>query len=179
MIRLEVAKTGWQYWKSRFEVHHYLTMPPLAYGTAYVGFVQGEPVAHLGMTTMSLNSKQHGRILAARACRLVVAPEWQGAGLGGRFLDMMAQRELDGRGWVGKPANTYFHTAHPALVAALRRNRNWVQMSQFVAGRKSGTLVLKSRGLENRRIPGHWRAVTGWKYLGPEGLDIAVEGQGT
>ncbi len=115
-------------------------------------------------------------LVAARACRLVVMPEWQGAGIGMRFLDLLCQRELDGEGWAKRPANTYFHTAHPALVAALRRSGSWEQRSQTVHGRGAGTLVMKNQGKENRTLQGHWRAVTGWKYTGKEGTHVQATG---
>lgn len=157
-VTVEIRQTSWQYWKSDFEEHHYLAAPPMPYGTAYVAFVNGEPVAHLGMTTMWA-----GQRVAARACRMVVMPEWQGAGIGLRFLNLMAQREFDGIGWAKRPANTYFHTAHPGLVAALKRDRRWKQVSAKVFGGKAATI-----GKGSMKYGGHWRGVAGFMYIGPQ-----------
>ena len=46
--------------------------------TNYVAVVGGELVAHLAVSTLP-------GLIEARACRLVVMPEWQGAGIGMRF----------------------------------------------------------------------------------------------
>ncbi|HXJ65157.1 MAG TPA: ABC transporter ATP-binding protein, partial [Actinomycetota bacterium] len=125
------------------------------YGTAYVGFVGEEPVAHLGMTTMWAGNR-----VAARACRMVVKPEWQGAGIGMRFLNTLAQRELDGEGWAKRPAPTYFHTAHPALLAALKRDRRWRQVSAKLHGGRAA----KVHGKQSMKYGGHWRGVAGFAY---------------
>ena len=154
-VRVEIAQTGWQYWKSEFERHHYLEAPNMPYGTAYVGFVGEEPVAHLGMTTMWAGNR-----VAARACRMVVKPEWQGAGIGMRFLNTLAQRELDGEGWAKRPAPTYFHTAHPALLAALKRDRRWRQVSAKLHGGRAA----KVHGKQSMKYGGHWRGVAGFAY---------------
>ena len=45
-----------------------------------VGFVEGQPVCHLAVAP---RLEIHGM----RACRLVVLPEWQVAGIGVRFLN--------------------------------------------------------------------------------------------
>ncbi len=132
----------------------------MAYGTAYVGFVDGQPVAHLGMSTMHTGKNR----VEARACRMVVHPEWQGAGIGMRFLNGLCERELKGEGWAKRPTTTVFHTAHPALVKALRRDPRWRQVSAKLHGGKgSGDNTLKWGG--------HLRAVSGWRYYGQAGRD--------
>lgn len=156
-VRMEVRQTGWAYWKSEFERHHYLEAPNMPFGTAFVGFVDGAPVAHLGMTTMWAGNR-----VAARACRMVVAPEWQGAGIGMRFLNLMAEREWVGEGWAKRPAPTYFHTAHPALVAALRRDPRWRQVSSKLFGGRAARV----HDRQTMRYGGHWRAVAGFVYGG-------------
>jgi GNAT superfamily N-acetyltransferase len=125
----------------------------MPFGTAYVGFVGDEPVAHVGMS-----GKVSGKKREARACRMVVMPEWQGAGVGMRMLNHLCQRELEGGGFIGKKTTTLFHTAHPGLVAALRRDPKWKQVSATLAGgqgNKSGMTW-----------GGHLRAVSGWRYHG-------------
>ncbi len=70
----------------------------------------------------------------ARACRLVVMPEWQGAGVGVRFLNAVCAQWRRGNNRYGKPLLTLFHTSHPGLAAALRRDRNWSQVSAVLYG---------------------------------------------
>ena len=127
----------------------------MPFGTAFVGFVDDEPVVHLG-----ISGKVSGTIREARACRMVVMPEWQGAGVGMRFLNHLCQRELNGDGFIGSPATTLFHTAHPGLVAALRRDPKWTQLSATLAP-KGGKMPKN-----DMKWGGHFRAVSGWRYYG-------------
>lgn len=155
-IRLTVEETGWSYWNSTFKRWHYLDLGPMPFSTAFVGWVGNEPVAHLGMSAMVAGSKRQ-----ARACRMVVMPEWQGAGVGTQFLNALCERELIGEGFVGKQVHTYFHTNHPGLAFVLRRSPLWRQVSTRLYG-----------GGENDGTWGwgkHLRAVQGFKYYGERG----------
>ena len=113
---------------------------------------------------------------ATLATRLVVMPEWQGAGLGTRFLDAICQWHLEGNGRGGHKFPTIFHTSHPQLAAALRRNPLWVQKSLKLFGGKCNT---KTMGEALSRLKGgpvkpgtqgkyggHLRAVQGFGYFG-------------
>lgn len=153
-VDLVVTEEGWRFWHSVFEQHHYLKANPMAFSTAFVGWVGDEPVAHLGMSAMV-----SGRKREARACRMVVKPEWQGIGIGIPFLEALCERELRGEGFVGKPTTTILHTNHPALAVSLRRNPRWRQISQALHG---GLKVAAKGG----GMGGHMRAVQGFRYGG-------------
>lgn len=158
---VEVVETGWAPWNAVFKVHHYLAgAGPMPFSTAYTGFdtVSGDAVCFVGVTGL-----WSGQQRCARACRLVVHPEWQGAGIGIRFLDAIAQREWEGRGFIGDPVPTYLHTAHPALCAALRRHPRWTQNSQRLTGHEAGRPV---DAKINARYGGHFRSVAGFRYSG-------------
>ena len=113
-----------------------------------------------------------------RACRLVVMPEWQGAGVGMRFLNWVCQHQLDGGTRYGKRVKTvYFHTSHPGLCAALRRDRKWRQVSAAMFGgnkaRSAASIrrayfkrTVKSSSVPTTGYGGHFRAVQGFKYIG-------------
>lgn len=163
-IDVEVRTGGWELWPT-FKPHHYLEAGPMAGAVTYVGFVDGEPVIHLGV-----GSANAGGRVEARACRMVVMPEWQGAGIGTRFLNHVCDLYLRGKGHLGaRPMTTAFHTSHPQLCAALRRDRRWTQVSANLHGvnkarsratmAKSGTAVVAGYG-------GHFRAVQGFRYVG-------------
>jgi hypothetical protein len=102
----------------------------------YVGTVDGELAVHLGVST-----KNKGLVVEARACRLVTMPEWQGAGVGFRFLNHIAEMQYQGDPAArlsGQPATTIFHTSHPQLCSALRRDPRWRQLSgELVGGSKA------------------------------------------
>lgn len=167
-IELEVRKTDWSFWPL-FEPHHYLKLPHMIAATNYVGFVSGEPVAHVAVSTRP-------GLVEARACRLVVMPEWQGAGIGVRFLNAVAQRWLEGRNRYRRRLPTLFHTSHPALAAALRRDACWTQVSATLHGgdrvRSRASMIrsaVRAGGPSRhagRGFGGHFRAVQGFRYLG-------------
>lgn len=80
------------------------------------------------------NTLPLNRIVEARACRLVVLPEWQGAGVGTRFLNGCAEMWLRGENRYHRPLRTLINTSHPGLAAALRRNPQWTQVSAALYG---------------------------------------------
>lgn len=132
----------------------------MAYATAYTGFVGDEPVAFLGMSGMHVGKGRR----EARCCRMVVKPEWQGAGIGMRFLEYLCERELRGEGFIGKKTTTIMHSAHPALAVSLRRSPKWRQISQSTWGNGPKTEV---------GLGGHLRSVMGFRYYGQRGIDAA------
>jgi energy-coupling factor transporter ATP-binding protein EcfA2 len=177
---LEIWKTDGSYWPL-FEPHHYLKLPRMVACSYYVGTVDGELVCHLGMTTMN-----KARDVEARACRLVVMPEWQGAGVGFRFLNeicAMQERGDEGARLPGRPVTTLFHTSHPQLCAALRRDKRWRQISAVLYGgskAKSAASIRRSRdGRPNAQVygapgfGGHFRAVQGFRFYGQAGIEAA------
>ncbi|MGE3348215.1 MAG: ABC transporter ATP-binding protein [Ramlibacter sp.] len=164
-IELAIEQTDGAWWPL-FEPHHYLKLPRMVGASYYVGLVNGLPVAHLAVSTRP-------GLIEARACRLVVMPEWQGAGVGMRFLNAVCAAWLAGRNRYAKPMRSLFHTSHPGLAAALRRDPDWTQVSGFLVGSsrarcaasilRSGAKLGFSGG---GGYGGHFRAVQGFRYLG-------------
>ncbi|HMJ05133.1 MAG TPA: hypothetical protein VK474_02650 [Chthoniobacterales bacterium] len=169
---LEIRQTDGSYWPL-FEPHHYLKLPRMIAAEYYVGSVDGEPVSHVC-------TGPRFEIGMMRACRLVVMPEWQGAGVGMRFLNAICQRQLEGGNRWGRPCPTLFHTSHPGLCAALRRDSKWKQVSAMLHGSHRGRSrdsIRKSHAkygcklnggalIGNAGYGGHFRAVQGFKYTG-------------
>jgi hypothetical protein len=139
----------------------------------FVGTVDGEPVCHLAMATKSLPRGQ----FEARGTRLTVMPEWQGAGVGMRFLNAVCEMWRSGENKWNKPLTTIFHTSHPGLCAGLRRDPKWAQVSASLYGgnkAKSAASTLASAlklGSEivapGTGFGGHFRAIQGFRYYGP------------
>ena len=168
-IELTVRETDWGWW-SYFEPHHYLKVPKMIAARCYVGFVAGEPVAHLAVSTRP-------GLTEARACRLVVMPEWQGAGLGVAFLNAVCAAWRRGRNSFGRPMPTLFHTSHPGLAAALRRHPLWAQVSANLYGAhrgRSAESLRRSGNVTGRGFGGHFRAVQGFRYV--EGIERRAAG---
>lgn len=158
---LEVWQTDWRYWHL-FEPHHYLKVAKMVAATCYVGTVDGEPVTHLAVSTRP-------GMVEARACRLVVMPEWQGAGVGLRFLNEIASRWARGDNRFSKPMPVLFHTSHPGLCAALRRSKGWHQIGCMMYGgnkAKSRASILKSGSKIGVGYGGHFRAVQSFRFFG-------------
>ena len=136
--------------------------------TNYVATVDGQLVAHVAVSTRSRSE--------ARACRLVVMPEWQGAGVGLRFLDAVCELWRTGANRYGRPMPTLFHTSHPGLASALRRSARWTQVSAKLLGDSKARslagmqLSAARNGTRNTGTGygGHFRAVQGFRYLGEQ-----------
>lgn len=164
-IELEIRKVNGSYWRY-FKPHYYLDLPMPIAAEYFVGTVGGELACHLAVSPWF-------HLGGYRATRLVTMPEWQGAGVGTRFLDAIAQYHLEGKGRKERPLQTYFHTSHPQLCAALRRSPKWVQVSAKLHGdnktknreslRKSVTL---RGGIASSGYGGHFRAIQGFKFVG-------------
>lgn len=158
---LNIWQTDWRYWHL-FEPHHYLKLPRMVAATNYVGMVDGELVAHLAVGTQA-------GLKEARACRMVVMPEWQGAGIGMRFLNEVCALWLRGENRYQIKVPTMFHTSHPGLCAALRRDAKWRQISCAIGGvnkKKSQASISKSLTGAGGGYGGHLRAVQGFRYYG-------------
>ena len=172
---LEIWKTDGSLWPL-FEPHHYLKLPRMVGAAYYVGAVDGELAVHLAVSTMN-KGKAEGR-----ACRLVTMPEWQGAGVGFRFLNeicAMQERGDENARLPGRRVTTIFHTSHPQLCQALRRDKRWRQISAAMVGqnKKRGAASIAKSHTKNGKpggaaagYGGHFRAVQGFRYYGQKGL---------
>ena len=166
-LTVDIHETNWRYWPL-FEPHHYLKLPHMIAASCYVASIDGAPVAHVAFSTRP-------GLVEARACRLVVMPEWQGAGVGMRFLNAVCAAWLRGENRYALPLRTLFHTSHPGLAEALRRDQKWTQVSATLHGDNKArssfclTQSLIRRGVKGVTSPGfggHFRAVQGFRYLG-------------
>lgn len=159
-IELKIFKTNGSYWKF-FKPHYYLDLPMPIAAEYYVGTVNGELACHLAVSP-SFHAKGY------RATRMVTMPEWQGAGVGMRFLEWVCKNNLQGGGRKGKKFPTFFHTSHPQLCAALRKSKKWIQKSIMLYGgnKRESKGKNKARKGTISGYGGHFRAVQGFKYIG-------------
>lgn len=154
-----------------FEPRHYLKLPRMVAAKYYVGFVDGEAVCRIA-TAPRLE------VGGMRACRMVVMPEWQGAGVGMKFLNEVCRLQFtDADQWNGRTKSVYFHTSRPGLCAALRRDKLWVQVSRMMGGGEQGWGTSKRLAKRSRKRQGRktnlavglrqpYRAVQGFKMRG-------------
>lgn len=85
-----------------------------------------------------------------------------------RFLNEVCAAQLRGANRYGRKCVTYFHTSHPHLAAALRRQPCWGQCSAALYGGNRAKSVASLRKALNTGAGygGHFRAVQGFKYTG-------------
>lgn len=166
-IDLQIWKVNQSYWRF-YKPHYYLDLPMPVAGEYFIGTVDGELACHLCVTPRF-------EIKGYRGTRLVTMPEWQGAGVGSRFLNFIAQYHLEGNGRNGHKYPLYFHTSHPQLCGYLRHSKRWSQCSAVLYGgnkTKSAKSIAKSQKKNNSGTViglgygGHFRAVQGFKYIG-------------
>jgi GNAT superfamily N-acetyltransferase len=169
---LEFRKVDSSYWQY-FKEHYYLDLPMPIAAEYFIGTVNNELVCHIAVCP-SFHTGYY------RATRLVVMPEWQGAGVGTKFLEWICEYHKRGEGRLNRRLPTMFHTSHPQLIGYLKRSKNWALKSQglFGGNKKASLKSLKksARGLKAGVVQkgidggggfgGHFRAVQGFKYVG-------------
>ena len=153
-----------------FKPHYYLDLSHPVAAQYFIGVIDNEPVCHLAVTPL-FTAK------AYRATRLVVMPEWQGIGVGTKFLNAVCQYHLDGNGRCGHKYPVFFHTSHPQLCGALRHSSRWIQTGAMLYGSNKARCaksINKSRASRGKSLKeysssgygGHFRAVQSFKYIG-------------
>lgn len=136
----------------------------------FIGVVYGELVCHIAISP-SFHTGYY------RATRLVVMPEWQGAGVGTKFLEWICEYHKSGKGRCNKKLPVIFHTSHPQLIGYLKNSKKWVLKSQQMFGgnkAKSAASIKKANATKTNiaaagigvGFGGHFRAVQGFKYIG-------------
>lgn len=164
-FELEIRKVDASYWP-HFKPHYYLDLPMPPASEFFIGTVNGELACHLAVSPFF-------QAKAYRATRLVTMPEWQGAGVGFRFLEWVSQYHLEGGGRNGHKFPVLFHTSHPQLCGALRRSPKWVQKSANLYGgnkaKSKKSIKQADTGINGTGYGGHFRAVQGFKYIGMRG----------
>ena len=166
-LKLQIYKVRGTVFPRLFKQHYYLDLPAPVAAEYFVGFINGEPVCHVAVSPLFTAG-------AYRATRLVVMPEWQGIGVGTKFLAAVCEYHRQGHGRCGKMLPVFFHTSHPQLCGALRHSRKWVQTAASLYGAnktKSISSMIKSAarkgqpGRPTSGYGGHFRAVQAFKYI--------------
>ncbi|HUY34663.1 MAG TPA: GNAT family N-acetyltransferase [Pirellulales bacterium] len=127
-LRLEIVRCRRAAWRL-FARHHYLSAELNRAAECYLGTLDGEPAA-FGAFLATI-----GRAGMRRVTRMVVLPDFQGIGVGGRFLDTVCEwvREQDRR--------VTITTSHPSMIAHLAHSRAWRIGRVSPAGRRRSRLT--------------------------------------
>jgi GNAT superfamily N-acetyltransferase len=111
-IELAIRRCRRDVW-SRFARHHYLSSDVHSSSHCWVATHEQTPVAFCAVMNLI------GRRGRKRISRLVTLPDWQGIGVGRRFLDAVAQM------YVEQGFRMNLVTGHPAMIASLKRSALW------------------------------------------------------
>lgn len=115
-IRLDIYKVHRDLWRV-FRQHHYLSTECHQAATCFAAYVGPRPVAFT-----SYLHQAHPRVSnIKRGHRLVVLPDWQGLGIGGRLDDWLGQYLYD------RGLRYHNVVAHPAMVAYYSKSPRWQQ----------------------------------------------------
>lgn len=173
-LNLQIYKVRGSVFPRLFKRHYYLDLPLPVAAEYFVGFIDGEPVCHLSVAPLFTAN-------AYRATRLVVMPEWQGIGVGTKFLAAVCEYHLQGKGRCNKKLPVFFHTSHPQLCGALRHSKRWIQTggSLYGANKARSAASLKRSFAKSGKTDrcatgygGHFRAVQAFKYIGDDSQNI-------
>lgn len=115
-LRLTVSRVHHSAWRT-FRRHHYLNTSLHNSAHCYVAFWENEPVAFCGI--MSVIGRKHRR----RISRLVVLPDFQGVGIGGKLMNMLAAK------YHSENQRMNITTGHPAMIRSLNKSNIWRAVS--------------------------------------------------
>lgn len=151
-LELEVYPISRSAW-SMFKHHHYLSGDIHVGAQCFGGFIHGECVAFTSFIHFPhprVKDVKHGH-------RLVVLPDYQGLGIGGRMDDWLGHH-------LWKAGYRYVNVvAHPAMVAYYQRSPRWKCMrKREICGRVATT---KHKSLKARHLRGHLRQTSSFVYV--------------
>lgn len=112
----------------------------------YVGVINGEMVCHTGIIQMPMKKGKK------RVHRLVVLPDYQGVGIGTKFIKEVA-KHIDAKGY-----ELNLTTTTPALVGALKKDPEWI-LARYGRVKQDFTSFEKSYGLLSKKNSHHLLAV--------------------
>ncbi|NMC21146.1 MAG: GNAT family N-acetyltransferase [Thermogutta sp.] len=143
-IRVEIVPCRREAWRA-YRRHHYLSGSLPVAARCYLAVWEGEAAGFCATAPMP------GRAGVRRISRLVVLPEYQGMGIGGAFLDAVAD-------WTARGGRRVTITAaHPAVISHCRRSPKWATTAVRKLGSRPGGLP---------GYAGSWgRAVVSFRYL--------------
>jgi len=139
-IELQIYKVRGTVFPRLFKQHYDLDLPAPVAAEYFVGLIDGASLSHLAVAPLFTAG-------ACRATRLAVMPEWQGIGVGTRFLAVVCEYRLRGHGRCGKELPVFFHTSQPQLCGTFRHSKRWKQTAASLYGAnkaKSGRSSAKS-----------------------------------
>ncbi|GHT22359.1 hypothetical protein FACS189419_04790 [Planctomycetales bacterium] len=155
-VNIDIFRCGTDAWKL-FGKHHYLNRSLNPAAKSFVAMWGKEPVAFCGVLPAM------GHTGCRRISRIVVLPDYQGIGIGGRFLDAMGSIEKkDG-------LSLSIVASHPSILNHCKRSPLWrcreVAKSGFVK-QTSKSKAFSDKVVRYNRTVSIGRAVASFRYTG-------------
>ena len=152
-IDLEIFRCRYETWKL-FKHHHYLTDELLISAKTYIFLWNDKPVAFIGIIPFPSGVIQN----AFRITRVVVLPDYQGLGIGGKICDYISKLyKTDNK-------TVYIKTANPALWHFFDKSINWTFCSETNGEIKE--TMMASRDKKNNDLKTTSRISKSFKYTG-------------
>jgi len=150
-IDIEIVRVDHSAWRW-FAPHHYLTADLHRSARCFAGLVNGRPAAFVGSLPVP-----HAKVMLQSVSRVVVLPDYQGAGLAMHMIGEIAKVAMAA---VGK--TMVIGTSHPGLVAALAKSQVWALTRAGFPAKvgKTGNRYLTSAHAKRRRVA-HFKWVGG------------------
>ncbi len=146
-ISLELFSCGREAWRL-FAPHHYLSGALNRAVRCYVATWRDEPVAFCALLSGV------GRRGVWRISRIVVLPDYQGIGIGGRFIEAIGEL------YRGQGLRTTITTSHPAMIGYLRGSPTWRVREVSKGGNTWGSIAQR----KNIRSTSRGRTVVSAEY---------------
>jgi ABC-type dipeptide/oligopeptide/nickel transport system ATPase subunit len=150
-LSVEIRRCERKLWRS-FARHHYLSSK-LPGGAYYCGLLNGTPIAFAGITQVT------GFTGYKRFSRIVVLPDYQGLGVGGKFRNAVAEIAARQPGC----QRLSLITSHPAMIRSCQADGQWKLRAVSYS---NGAAGLKQRGIDDPA--GHARRICSFTYVGTE-----------
>jgi len=152
-IKLSVFRCRYETWEL-FKQHHYLTEDLLISSKSFIFLLNDKPVAFIGVIPFPSGVIQN----AFRITRVVVLPDYQGLGIGGKICDYISK--------LYKTDNKimYIKTANPALWHFFDKSINWTFCSETTGEIKE--TMMSSRDKKNNDLKTTSRISKSFKYTG-------------
>jgi ABC-type Mn2+/Zn2+ transport system ATPase subunit len=157
-VNLEVIWAKYEAW-SIFSKHHYLSDSLNKSAQIYMGLIDNQPAVMIAMLPLVNANVKNAR----RVSRVVTLPDYQGIGIGNKFMNIIAA------GLKAQGLETYITSSHPALMRSLNKSSNWEMIREpSRVSQRGKTSSLKGRlGLSRSRI------TAGFRYAGQSNEEIA------
>lgn len=157
-IDIEIIWAKYEAWHA-FAKHHYLSNNLHKAAQIYVGLVDQQPAVLTAILPFPHSVIKNGR----RISRTVVLPDYQGVGIGNKFVDVICS------GLKAQGLQVFTTTSHPARVRALNKSPNW-ELTRSGRVPKIG----KTSSMSINNSTSRARITTSFKYAGDASAEVAA-----